>query len=110
MDAKCHGVAFTPRQGKPVEINALWYNPELDAGIAAHLAGTYGTLAEEVITMGLLEPLGDGAVEIEAQVRYARECEWALSAEDVLRRRTTLSVTGRDSDAVRSRVESLLAS
>jgi len=26
MDAKCHGVAFTPRQGKPVEINALWYN------------------------------------------------------------------------------------
>jgi predicted glycogen debranching enzyme len=26
MDAKCGGVAFTPRQGKPVEINALWYN------------------------------------------------------------------------------------
>ena len=26
MDAKCNGIAFTPRQGKPVEINALWYN------------------------------------------------------------------------------------
>jgi predicted glycogen debranching enzyme len=26
MDAKSGGVAFTPRQGKPVEINALWYN------------------------------------------------------------------------------------
>lgn len=26
MDAKCGGVVFTPRQGKPVEINALWYN------------------------------------------------------------------------------------
>jgi predicted glycogen debranching enzyme len=26
MDAKCGGVAYTPRQGKPVEINALWYN------------------------------------------------------------------------------------
>ena len=26
MDAKSDGVAFTPRQGKPVEINALWYN------------------------------------------------------------------------------------
>jgi predicted glycogen debranching enzyme len=26
MDAKCDDVAFTPRQGKPVEINALWYN------------------------------------------------------------------------------------
>jgi predicted glycogen debranching enzyme len=26
MDAKCDGVAFTPRYGKPVEVNALWYN------------------------------------------------------------------------------------
>ncbi|MGD1278256.1 MAG: amylo-alpha-1,6-glucosidase [Tepidisphaeraceae bacterium] len=26
MDTKCDGVAFTPRQGKAVEINALWYN------------------------------------------------------------------------------------
>jgi predicted glycogen debranching enzyme len=26
MDARCNGVSFTPRQGKAVEINALWYN------------------------------------------------------------------------------------
>ncbi len=26
MDAKCNGEAFTPRYGKAVEINALWYN------------------------------------------------------------------------------------
>jgi len=26
MDAKYDGVAFTPRFGKPVEVNALWYN------------------------------------------------------------------------------------
>jgi len=26
MDAKYDGVAFTPRHGKPVEVNALWYN------------------------------------------------------------------------------------
>ncbi len=26
MDAKCEGVAFTPRYGKTVEINALWYS------------------------------------------------------------------------------------
>jgi predicted glycogen debranching enzyme len=26
MDAKCNGVVFTPRYGKAVEINALWYN------------------------------------------------------------------------------------
>jgi len=26
MDAKCNGITFTPRQGKAVEINALWYH------------------------------------------------------------------------------------
>jgi predicted glycogen debranching enzyme len=26
MDARCNNVTFTPRWGKPVEINALWYN------------------------------------------------------------------------------------
>ncbi len=26
MDAKCNGISFTPRYGKAVEINALWYN------------------------------------------------------------------------------------
>ena len=85
-------------------------HPELDPPLASHLAGTYGTLAAEVIAAGPLEPLGQGLPEVEAQVLYAREREWALSAEDVLRRRTTLSVTGRDSDEVRRRVESLLAS
>ena len=84
-------------------------HPDLDARLAANLAGTYGSLADDVIAAGPLEPLADGLLEVEAQVLYAREHEWALNAEDVLRRRTTLSVTGRDSDAVRSRVESLLA-
>lgn len=26
MDARCDGVSFTPRHGKPVEVNALWYH------------------------------------------------------------------------------------
>jgi len=26
MDAKCDGIAFTPRYGKAVEVNALWHN------------------------------------------------------------------------------------
>jgi predicted glycogen debranching enzyme len=40
MDAKCQGIAFTPRHGKAVEINALWYN-------ALRLLGEE-TLAEKV--------------------------------------------------------------
>jgi glycerol-3-phosphate dehydrogenase len=85
-------------------------HPELEAPLAAHLAATYGTLALEVVAAGSLEPLADGVGEVEAQVLYAREREWALTADDVLRRRTTLALTGRDSDAVRARVETLLAS
>jgi glycerol-3-phosphate dehydrogenase len=84
-------------------------HPEIDSPLAAHLAGTYGVLADEVVAAGLLEPLGGGP-EVEAQVLYAREREWAVTADDVLRRRTTLALTGRDSDAVRQRVEALLAS
>jgi glycerol-3-phosphate dehydrogenase len=83
-------------------------HPELDSPLASHLARTYGSLAEEVVASGALEPLGAGVVEVEAQVLYARTHEWAVTAEDVLRRRTTLMVTGRDSDAVRSRVEALI--
>ena len=85
-------------------------HPDLDPALASQLAGTYGALAEEVIAAGGLEPLGEGLAEIEAQVLYGRDREWALTPDDVLRRRTTLSVTGRDSDAVRRRVEALLAS
>jgi len=85
-------------------------HPELYPSLASHLAGTYGALAADVIASGRLEPLGADVAEVEAQVLYAREREWALTAEDVLRRRTTLAVTGRDSAEVRRRVEALLAS
>ena len=44
-----------------------------------------------------------GAPEVAAQVRWAREREWALTADDVLARRTTLAALGRAEDA-RARV------
>ena len=40
-------------------------------------------------------------------MRWAREREWALTADDVLARRTTLAALGR-ADAARARVEELL--
>ena len=83
--------------------------PGLDRPLADRLARAYGTLAEEVIAAGSLEPLGPGVPETEAEVLYAQRHEWALTADDVLRRRTTVAVTGRDSPAVRRRVEELLA-
>ena len=44
MDAKCGGIAFTPRQGKAVEINALWYHALVLMGqndLAAKVADSF---------------------------------------------------------------------
>jgi predicted glycogen debranching enzyme len=53
MDAKFEGVAFTPRYGKAVEVNALWYNVLccLSKFYAAHdakQAEAFGQLAAKV--------------------------------------------------------------
>ena len=55
MDAKCDGVAFTPRYGKAVEVNALWYNSlcllaEFYADRDEENAKRYGSMAEKVRT------------------------------------------------------------
>jgi glycerol-3-phosphate dehydrogenase len=86
--------------------------PALSAATAAHLARFHGSEALDVLAaarddVSLLEPLATGAPEVAAQVRWAREREWALTADDVLARRTTLSALGR-ADEARSRVEELL--
>ena len=53
MDAKYEGIAFTPRCGKPVEINALWYNAlcrlaQFYAGRDIEAAKHYHSMAEQV--------------------------------------------------------------
>jgi len=53
MDAKCDGIAFTPRYGKAVEVNALWYNSlcllaEFYAERNEENAKRYGSMAEKV--------------------------------------------------------------
>jgi predicted glycogen debranching enzyme len=57
MDAKHDGHVFTPRVGKPVEINALWLNA-LD--VAARLAGRVRNVAEKRFCAGLLKRASDG--------------------------------------------------
>jgi predicted glycogen debranching enzyme len=55
MDAKYDGVAFTPRCGKAVEVNALWYNSlcllaEFYAGRNIENAERYRSMADKVRT------------------------------------------------------------
>jgi glycerol-3-phosphate dehydrogenase len=87
-------------------------HPSLSAASARHLARFHGSDALELLAPAradpaLLEPLAPGAPEVAAQVRWARDREWALTADDVLARRTTLASLGR-AEAARARVEELL--
>jgi glycerol-3-phosphate dehydrogenase len=65
----------------------------------SHLLDLYGSLATDVLAPArddpsLLEPLVPGRPDLAAQALYAREHEWALTDEDVLRRRTTAWLAG----------------
>jgi glycerol-3-phosphate dehydrogenase len=87
---------------------------DLEPDVRAHLLHLYGSLAPEVLAPAagdpaLLERLHPHGPDIAAQARYAATHEWARSAEDVLRRRTTLFHRGLADGEVAFRVERLMA-
>ena len=87
--------------------------PDLEPDVRAHLLHLYGSLAPEVLALAaedpeLLERLHPQGPDIAAQARYAATHEWARSAEDVLRRRTTLFHRGLVDAEVTARVERVL--
>jgi len=86
---------------------------ELEPDIRAHLLHLYGGLAADVLEparedASLLERLHPDGPDIAAQVAYAATHEWARSAEDVVRRRTTLFHRGLADGSTVSRVEEIL--
>ncbi|RFU87037.1 glycerol-3-phosphate dehydrogenase/oxidase [Streptomyces triticagri] len=89
--------------------------PRMAADTARHLATHYGSLSFDIARLAnedpaLAERIHPDAPEIWAQVAYARDHEWAETADDVLRRRTTLTIRGLATDGIRSRVEDMLRS
>jgi glycerol-3-phosphate dehydrogenase len=77
---------------------------ELRPETRTHLLDLYGSLAADVLTPAredpsLLEPIVPGCLDLRAQEVYARECEWAVTDEDVLRRRTTAWLAGAPAQA-----------
>ncbi|MEV7193072.1 glycerol-3-phosphate dehydrogenase/oxidase [Streptomyces sp. NPDC093510] len=87
--------------------------PRMAADTAKHLATHYGSLSFDIARLAnenpeLAERVHPDAPEIWAQVVYARDNEWAETADDVLRRRTTLTIRGLATDDVRGKVEDLL--
>ena len=99
LDALDHlGVGRLSRRARPLPgatgLERIAWPVELDAPTRAHLIHLYGSLAPDVLAPAiddpsLLEPLVPGRPDLKAQGLYARTHEWALSDEDVLRRRTT---------------------
>jgi glycerol-3-phosphate dehydrogenase len=86
---------------------------DLEPTVRAHLLHLYGSLAADVIGSAaddpaLLERLHPDGPDIAAQALYAATDEWARSAEDVIRRRTTLFYRGLVDERVLRRVEELL--
>ena len=79
---------------------------ELDPDVEAHLRHLYGSRAAGVVAPAaddptLLDRLHPDGPDIVAQARFAVTDEWATTADDVLRRRTTVALRGlADADAV----------
>ena len=86
-----------------VTADLLRLHPALPEGSAAHLAGLYGTLAHDVLEPArlapeLYEPIVPGGPDVLAQAKYAVEHEAAVTADDILRRRTTVSLRGHEAE------------
>jgi predicted glycogen debranching enzyme len=89
MDAKRDGVVFTPRHGKPVEINALWVHglrslslavgpdaPELAEELAAH-----AERASSSFRAAFLNGPGGGLTDCLTPEHHARGLQWNRSGE-----------------------------
>jgi glycerol-3-phosphate dehydrogenase len=87
---------------------------EVEPDVEAHLRHLYGSRAAAVVEAAdddasLLERLHPEGPDIVAQAAFAVGREWAETAEDVLRRRTTVALRGLSDGAAVERVERLLA-
>ena len=91
------------------------FGPRLDPDdpVRRHLFRVYGFEAGDVLSRAAHLPDGLDRVapegpDVWAQVHYAVAQEWALTAEDVVRRRTTLALRGQDTPDVRARISAVI--
>jgi glycerol-3-phosphate dehydrogenase len=85
----------------------------LDGSMVDHLLHLYGSetgklLGYSKVKDNALERITPGAPDLWAQVYHAVREEWALTAEDVIYRRTTLGLRGFDTPEIRERISTVL--
>jgi glycerol-3-phosphate dehydrogenase len=81
--------------------------------VGRHLVRVYGAEAGTVISYSggspnALEPMAPGGPDVWVQGYYAVSEEWAVTVEDVVRRRTALALRGLDTPGVRARISAAL--
>lgn len=86
---------------------------DLQTDVARHLERLYGDEAGAVLDIATTVPNGLERInlagpDIWAQAAYAVAREWACTAEDIARRRTTLSVRGQLTPAIEHRLSALV--
>lgn len=96
----------------PADVRLL--HARLDVPTAGHLLDLYGGEADRLLRYAdrfpdALEKIHPEGPDVWAQVYHAAEEEWAVSVEDVVRRRTTLGIRGLATDDVWARISSLLS-
>jgi glycerol-3-phosphate dehydrogenase len=74
-----------------------------------HLTHLYGTKVSEVLDGREGTPIHPAGPDVWEQVEYAVDREWALTVEDVLRRRTTVEIRGLATPEIRQAVAATLA-
>ena len=105
-------------RGMPAELAVAALSRDghgLSPAVVGHLADRYGSRLEEVLGLvardgGLAGPIVAGLPDPRAEVVEAVEREWAVTLEDVLRRRTQVSLrSGAAEPAVADTVAALMA-
>ena len=87
----------------------------IDGSTADHLLHHYGGEAGRLLTYcedspNAIDRITPGAPDLWAQVYHAVREEWAMTADDVIYRRTTLGLRGFDTPEIRRRVSAFLRS
>jgi glycerol-3-phosphate dehydrogenase len=85
----------------------------VDPEVRAHLIRVYGSRAGAVLAYAdqdpnALEPIHPRGPDVMAQAAYAIDREWAMTVEDLARRRTTLALRGLAGEEVRARLREQL--
>jgi glycerol-3-phosphate dehydrogenase len=96
----------------PVQDRDLY---SLDGSALDHLLHLYGSETAKLLgyskaSDNALERIAPGAPDVWAQVYHAVREEWALTAEDVIYRRTTLGLRGFDTPEIRHMISAVLES